>query len=327
MILLAMLVGSDYTVGLTGVGAVTALEILAAFPPKTQLISGLFEFKRWFAKGKGPESGRNSLRSKLKNVTFSENFPNKQIAQAYLDPQVDESNEKFTWAKPDVVGLIDFAKRKFGWTQKKTEEILNPVLKRLGESKKQKTITDFYKTQFKRITVDSEKPMSKRVRTALERLGKGVVEEEDPEPKKKRGKKSEDATTKAQPQSRPSRKKKTSNTAEEHSTVHKRKTSDIEIEILKKTEIVSKKRVEEIKADVHRDLQQQENRKVNLEVLHKREVIPQKQRDKTDMLKNKLRAIETYRKSKKGPGYVKPRAKNINQPKENASYLSDSDSD
>lgn len=33
MVLLALLVGSDYTVGLQGVGPVTAMEILAAFPP------------------------------------------------------------------------------------------------------------------------------------------------------------------------------------------------------------------------------------------------------------------------------------------------------
>lgn len=52
MILLALLVGSDYTVGLQGVGPVTAMEILAAFPPSkgkvkefnlshTDLLSGM----------------------------------------------------------------------------------------------------------------------------------------------------------------------------------------------------------------------------------------------------------------------------------------------
>jgi DNA excision repair protein ERCC-5 len=113
MVLLAMLVGSDYTTGLTGVGPVTALEILAAFPPKSELlISGLAEFKSWFAKGKAPGPGRTSLRGKLKNLAFGENFPNPQITQAYLEPRVETSKEKFGWAKPDVVGLVDFARER-----------------------------------------------------------------------------------------------------------------------------------------------------------------------------------------------------------------------
>jgi len=42
MVLLALLVGSDYTVGLQGVGPVTAMEILAAFPPSKGKVN---EFK------------------------------------------------------------------------------------------------------------------------------------------------------------------------------------------------------------------------------------------------------------------------------------------
>lgn len=160
MILLALLVGSDYTVGLQGVGPVTALEILAAFPPskgKTnqvsmghqELLSGLKEFKSWFTKGKSAGPGRSALKGKLKNVGFSENFPSIQVVQAYLDPKVENSKEAFSWGKPNALALLQYARDKFGWTTTKAEDVLNPVLKRLAESKHQKSIRDYFKTNFK----------------------------------------------------------------------------------------------------------------------------------------------------------------------------------
>lgn len=81
----------------------------------------------WFNAKNG---SKITLRNKLKNVVFTDNFPSVQVVQAYLDPTVDKSDEAFTWSKPDIVGLIDFAREKFGWTQLKSREILNPVIKR-----------------------------------------------------------------------------------------------------------------------------------------------------------------------------------------------------
>lgn len=289
-----MLVGSDYTIGLTGVGPVTALEILAAFPPKNQLVSGLADFKSWVNKGKLPGPGRTSLRGKLKNLKFSENFPNPQIIQAYLEPQVETSKEKFTWGKLDVVGLVDFARQKFGWTQTKTEEILQPILKRMEDTRCQKTITDYFKFEFRANSGETEKQMSKRVKTAIDKIGKGVVEEDEPKVKKKRkGKKSEDE----------------------------------DIAVLKETKARSKKRVEEIEKEVQKEIEGNKEKKVNLQMLHKKEVIPQRQKDKAEIMKNKIKAIETFRKSKQGPGYVKKRGKLKREPKKDAGYLSESSSD
>ncbi|XP_044266103.1 DNA excision repair protein ERCC-5 homolog [Tribolium madens] len=298
MILLAMLVGSDYTTGLTGVGPVTALEILAAFPPKNHIVSGLSEFKNWVKRGKLPGPGRTSLRGKLKNLSFTENFPNPQIVQAYLEPKVETSKERFTWGKLDVFGLVEFTRQKFGWTKNKTEEILNPILRRMKESKSQKAITDFFKVEYRVDSGGMEKQMSKRVKTALDKIGKGIgVEGEEEEPKKK--------------------KKKVG-----------RKNEDEDIKILKETKVRSKKRVEEIQKEVKKEIQEQkEERKVNLQKLHKMEVIPQRQKDKAEMLKNRIQAIETFRRSKQGPGYVKKRAKVQKEPQKDASYLSESDTD
>lgn len=138
--MLALLVGSDYTMGLPGIGPVTALEILATFPNKSKvatdsirnedLISGLKDFKSWFLKEKANVKPRIGLRNRLKNLAFSQTFPSLTVVEAYLTPTVDSSDEKFTWAKPDINSLKIFAKQKFGWTDCKSEEILKPVIKR-----------------------------------------------------------------------------------------------------------------------------------------------------------------------------------------------------
>nr|CAD7268531.1 unnamed protein product [Timema shepardi] len=71
LVLLALLVGSDYTVGLRGVGPVTALEILAAFPPadSEDILAGLHMFRDWL---KGGEMIATQLRHKLRNVSLDD---------------------------------------------------------------------------------------------------------------------------------------------------------------------------------------------------------------------------------------------------------------
>lgn len=87
-----MLVGSDYTTGLTGVGPVTALEILASFPFNkrkllnetskqtryTEMIAGLNEFKQWVRSGKRTDN--ISLKKKLRNVAVTDDFPSVRVS-------------------------------------------------------------------------------------------------------------------------------------------------------------------------------------------------------------------------------------------------------
>lgn len=94
MILLALLVGSDYTVGIQGIGPVTALEILAAFPPaknveisilsQNELLAGLTEFKHWLVDGRSYGPGRTTLRSKLQNINILDGFPNLEVCNMQL---------------------------------------------------------------------------------------------------------------------------------------------------------------------------------------------------------------------------------------------------
>ncbi len=51
---------------------------------------------------------------------------------AYLNPAVDNSTEKFTWAVPNLVAVRDFAADKFGWQWQKIDEMLKPVIKKLS---------------------------------------------------------------------------------------------------------------------------------------------------------------------------------------------------
>jgi hypothetical protein len=75
LVLLALLVGSDYTPGIQGVGPVTALEVLAAFPADgrdNNILRGLQMFRDWWHGGMTVGPGKTSLKNKLKDVQFVE---------------------------------------------------------------------------------------------------------------------------------------------------------------------------------------------------------------------------------------------------------------
>lgn len=466
MILLALLVGSDYTTGLQGVGPVTALEILSIFPPNQtqeytlshqQLLSGLKEFKSWYLKGKTGGSSRSSLKNKLKNLTFVDNFPSCQVVEAYLDPKIETSRTPFSWSKPDITGLTVFAKEKFGWTMKKIEDILNPVLKKLEENRSQTFIKDYFKTKLKvdaKNIIDGR--VSKRVKSAISRIGKShdeLIAEEmiELEKAKDNGKKSskvskrskkirnktnegeteinsseivkdqssisrnnieEKTDTKNQvvtsriqkrnnikektdnsekqsnepvnssmfktksnkrkeptkgtlPESKPlpleqvSELKDYENIAMELKTRRKRRNEllklktgdpskkkpkvapllpsvleeipkelegDVEVQMLIATTSQSNQKVHEITTEALKALEVTPTKKVAPNTsFHKTDVIHQRLRDKSNLLRNKMKAIEVFRRSRKGPGYVSKRKKKIVLPKEDADLSEDSD--
>lgn len=482
MVLLALLVGSDYTIGVKGVGPVTALEILSTFPhpqasefdmTQAQLISGLREFKAWFNKGKSSGPGKSALKNKLKNVNISENFPNVKVVQAYMEPTVETSKETFSWSKPDFVALTVFAREKLAWSSKKIEDILSPVIKRVEESKIQKSIKEYFKTKFKLYSDDTEGKISKRVKLAIERFGKSPEEliaeelellekekqkklkrnaqEVEKEPKKRIRKNKDEKVLKQieeinsdevsstevkpdknqkgksiQKRSRNSTKldqqktkstnleqqktksanleqktkstkragindvannaskvisekiesvshscnspssstandlKLYENVAKELRQRRKRKTElanlrneqpqlqirkkklnqnqtvdvpkelepDEDIQHLLATTSKSVQRVNEIHKDIQKELSEEKAKHSSsiLPSLHNKNVIHQKLRDKSNILRNKLKAIEVFRKSKKGPGYVPKRGRLKRAPKDDAGLSENSDS-
>ncbi|KAH8324109.1 hypothetical protein KR074_000052 [Drosophila pseudoananassae] len=196
LIQLACLVGSDYTTGIHGIGAVTALEILASFSahdPNAQGVSNqsvlqtLVKFRDWWQAHKNSNlppgsSARLALRKKLKNIELHEGFPNGAVVEAYLAPTVDDNKEAFSWGSPDVELIREFTRKSFGWTASKTDDILMPVIKKINEKKVQGSIRNYF-TAKSALRVQQPQ-VSKRVQLAIDKMS-GKIDEETPEKPKK----------------------------------------------------------------------------------------------------------------------------------------------
>ena len=124
---LALFLGSDYTVGIYGVGRVHALEIITAFPD-------LADFRRW-CHGDAPakqalcELGKGvlNLRPFLK---VPDSFPPRAVLDAYQAPRVELVQDPFEWKRPDVDELRKFAVLYFGWPLDRVDKLLEPVIVR-----------------------------------------------------------------------------------------------------------------------------------------------------------------------------------------------------
>ncbi|EZA58905.1 DNA repair protein complementing XP-G cells [Ooceraea biroi] len=293
LIQLAILVGSDYTTGLTGIGPVTALEILAAFPAEgDNILHGLHNFSSWMKNGRIAAPGKTGLRNKLQNVKVDNDFPSQAVVQAYLFPTVDESKETFTWGKPNIVLLYDYTRQKFGWTKGKFDDTVIPVLKRMEEKKSQKLLDTYFKTKTSPRSI--EPSLSKRVQKAVRKLNDDVDEENaDGESQAKRSKKCKADQT--------SKKKKNDDnvTWSSHQSIQP---------TYSETNVTLDKPV-----------------KSTTETKCAREYIPQREKDKACALKKKLHAIEVFRKSKQGLGKTRKIKRTVRKIKTEAE-LSESDS-
>lgn len=268
MIQLSILVGNDYTNGIQGIGAVTAMEILSEFTSKAanddmseemSLLSGLSKFKEWFHNDKS-NIVRKSLRSKLKNITITEEFPSRRVIDALLQPIVDKNDEKFTWGQPDAESIRELAKTTFGWTYSKTDDILLPVLKKLEEKKSQQSIKNYFKIT-SQVTGEGSVTVSKRVRRAIDVMSNKCNTEDIEKPIK----------------AKKPRKKAQKDEQVEKPTKNTTKT--------RKTPLSKKEEVEH-----------QKNIKLPGEG---DDVIPQREVANAEMDKNKQNAIELFKKSKK----------------------------
>lgn len=164
MITVAILTGSDYTEGVESVGTVAAMEVLAEFPGEG--IECLRNLKKWWNSAHKNVSSvyTSKVKQKMSQVMLMESFPNEKVYEAYLNPEVDESREKFSWAVPNVEALRTFTSEKFGWNFAKADEILTPVMKKLGIKTSQMRIDSFF-TNVK--LVKESKITSKRIQDAI----------------------------------------------------------------------------------------------------------------------------------------------------------------
>ena len=147
LIELAMLLGSDYTEGVFGVGIVNACEIIGEFPG----IEGLRRFRDWVERatlplGEDKDASDFMTRhsSVRKNWDLPKEFPNERVMMEYRSPKVDVSKDKFRWGKPDLKLLLAFCAGKFSWSHEKTNELLEPVLQAYEATEMQTRLEAFY---------------------------------------------------------------------------------------------------------------------------------------------------------------------------------------
>ena len=161
LIQLALLLGSDYTSGVRGVGIVNSMEILEAFPGP----QGLIEFREWTKKitaldeepeesvmnGSSLEAVRRRFCWKHRNVKRNwevrEDFPNPAVFDTHMMPAVNESTEKFKWSKVDFNGLAKFCWDKFGWDVDKFEGAVGALREDLEKRNgpQQRRIEEFFR--------------------------------------------------------------------------------------------------------------------------------------------------------------------------------------
>ncbi|XP_049573922.1 DNA excision repair protein ERCC-5 homolog [Syngnathus scovelli] len=205
LINLAYLLGSDYTEGVPGVGYVTGMEILNEFPGPG--LEPLTQFWTWWSEAQEKkrltaDPRDTKVKKKLRGLKLQAGFPNPAVAQAYLQPAVDESDSSFSWGRPQVDMIKDFCQSRFGWAGRKTTETLQPVIKQLNTQQTQLRIDTFFRMeQQEKQAVRSQR--LRRAITCMKRKENGNDDAESDEeivtpPKSKKGKTIEEGCKKTE---------------------------------------------------------------------------------------------------------------------------------
>jgi len=183
LILLSLLLGSDYTQGIHGVGVVNATEIIRAFPTFEELQ----EFAQWAnqltlddesyysCNPEDPNFVKNEFfqkhRKMKRNWVIHDSFPNKHVIDAYHHPMVDTNAIEFRCQRPNISQLVEFCRAKFGWDSEKVKKLILPVLKAYDANASQTRIEHyFHPMRFAKIK-------SKRLESALRGITRTVDEE------------------------------------------------------------------------------------------------------------------------------------------------------
>ncbi|CAH2355234.1 DNA repair protein Rad2p [[Candida] railenensis] len=173
LIELALLLGSDYTEGIKGIGPVLAVEILAEF-------GSLRNFKDWFDKNTlklsdadNSTSLKKSLLSKIKTGKFflPESFPDRVVFDAYKRPEVDKDDTKFQWGVPNLDSIRSFLMYNVKWTQGRVDEVLVPLIRDINRKKTegtQSTLGEFFPQEL--IQTRKELTLGKRMKKATDKL-------------------------------------------------------------------------------------------------------------------------------------------------------------
>lgn len=245
------------------------------------IMSGLRKFREWWQQKRSTHLTA-ALRSKLKNIQLTEDFPSARVAEAYLYPTVDENNEAFKWGSPEVESIREYAKRTFGWTNKKTDEIILPVMKKMNEKSLQQSIKNYFKVTATECRTDLK--VSNRMRKALDQFSMEVdvaaIDDDSAEViETKRPKRKPTAGSESKPKETKQKTKKAQKGRKKKSATSHADAEDEEPSYSMPSAAMTPEK------------------KINIpETDHP---IPQREKDKQIMENNKLKAIELLKKQKK----------------------------
>ena len=172
LVVLAMVLGCDYSLGVHGVGIVNGLEIVQAFAPRPsedgtdaaqpvqteEWLQGLRQLRTWSenvanwgSDKAGIEDSDSRYISDFKRShnnfrtqwSFPEDFPNKDVLNAFFVPEVDRSTEPFSWGSVDAKKVTEQLVEATDETEAKFKERLDPALRRYGDTLRQPRITEY----------------------------------------------------------------------------------------------------------------------------------------------------------------------------------------
>lgn len=215
------------------------------------------------------------------------------MVEAYLFPTVDENREKFSWGTPEVESLREYAKKTFGWTKMRTDEIILPVVRRLSEKTSQQTIQNYFKITG--VTSRQDLKVSKRVRTAIQQMSgepdSSLMNDEVVEKKKPRKKSP-----------------KTAKTSNEKSNEENPNDNDEKVKPKPRRKRKAAKKTEQEKEQSHNDDDDDEpsismaksisNGSKKVVLPDNNAPIPQREKDKEIMESNRLKAIAVLKAAK-----------------------------
>lgn len=246
------------------------------------ILNTLQRFRNWwqtFKTSSAPPgtSARLALQKKLKNIELYEGFPSTAVVEAYLAPKVDDNKEAFSWGFPDVESLREFARKNFGWTTTKTDDILKPVLKKLNEKRTQQSIRNYFNV--KNALSLRQIRVSKRVQSAIEKMS-GTLDSDDANDKPTKSKRTRKTNTAK------SRKPKQDNTP----------ITEPESEVQTSNELSSN-----VTATCSQHLAKGPLQKANkrVHIPETKQIIPQREKDLAEMEAKKKLAAEILKQSSK----------------------------
>ena len=137
LIQMAYLLGSDYTQGIKGIGPKMATEILKVW--NGQGLGPLCDFKAYCDQGAqethiNGQAIPNRIIKLAKRVDIDQEFPVRQVFDAYHHPTIDSTPTPFRWGKPQLDAVRDYMKRYCGWKPEKTDAALIPVIKEMSQT-------------------------------------------------------------------------------------------------------------------------------------------------------------------------------------------------